>query len=377
MEGAVSNINQGVKSLRDTYNRKSDSRIYRTEFGDGYFFGLDRWEKQGMPQDISFKELFQWDEPGKINLGGRVGDNILVPYIEYELVEEMENYVITRDYMGRLTKSFKKHDLIYMPEYIGHAVTSWNTWLADVKPRLNPHNPERYEGIGERIEKAKIAIKEGKMVYHEIDGGFMYLRDLLGPQDLLFTLVDEPDLIHDMMEAWFKVHDRTIALYQEHVTIDELYVKEDICYKTSSLISPDMMNEFLFPYYRKLIENTKKRQLDASRHLYLGVDSDGHIESVISLYQKEGFEIFSPFEVAAGCDVVELGRIFPDIIISGGIDKRILAGSKEEINNHLEAIIPAMRKRGGYIPTCDHGIPEDVSYENYMYYRKRCVELGG
>jgi hypothetical protein len=36
-----------------------------------------------------------------------------------------------------------------------------------------------------------------------------------------------------------------------------------------------------------------------------------------------------------------------------------------------------MRERGGYIPTCDHGVPEEVPYENYLHYRKRCVELGG
>ncbi|AQQ71311.1 hypothetical protein SMSP2_01682 [Limihaloglobus sulfuriphilus] len=34
-----------------------------------------------------------------------------------------------------------------------------------------------------------------------------------------------------------------------------------------------------------------------------------------------------------------------------------------------------MVKRGGYIPTCDHGVPDNVSYENYMYYRKRMLEL--
>jgi len=35
-----------------------------------------------------------------------------------------------------------------------------------------------------------------------------------------------------------------------------------------------------------------------------------------------------------------------------------------------------MRERGGYIPTCNHGMPEEVSLENYLYYRKRCLEPG-
>ncbi|MFA7232862.1 MAG: hypothetical protein WC076_01995 [Terrimicrobiaceae bacterium] len=34
------------------------------------------------------------------------------------------------------------------------------------------------------------------------------------------------------------------------------------------------------------------------------------------------------------------------------------------------------RERGGYIPTCDHGVPADVTLANYLHYRRRCVELG-
>jgi len=43
----------------------------------------------------------------------------------------------------------------------------------------------------------------------------------------------------------------------------------------------------------------------------------------------------------------------------------------------VERIIPVMRAQGGYIPTCDHGVPVEVSYKNYLHYRQRCVELGG
>ena len=61
----------------------------------------------------------------------------------------------------------------------------------------------------------------------------------------------------------------------------------------------------------------------------------------------------------------------------GGIDKRVLARSKSEIDAMVERILPPMRARGGYIPTCDHGVPEEVPYENYCHYRRRCLELGG
>jgi len=69
-------------------------------------------------------------------------------------------------------------------------------------------------------------------------------------------------------------------------------------------------------------------------------------------------------------------KAFPELVISGGIDKRVLASGREAIDKHLEYVLPAMRERGGYIPTCDHGVPPEVSYDDYLYYRTRCVELG-
>ena len=96
---------------------------------------------------------------------------------------------------------------------------------------------------------------------------------------------------------------------------------------------------------------------------------------MIDLYQEIGMDYLSPFEAASGCDVVRTGRERPDLLISGGFDKRIIAQGKEAIDREIERIMPVMKKRGGYIPTCDHGVPEEVSFENYMYYRKRMLEF--
>ena len=151
---------------------------------------------------------------------------------------------------------------------------------------------------------------------------------------------------------------------------------EDICYNHGSLISPDMMKEFILPYYQQLVSNVKARQIDSNRHLYVQIDTDGNCVPVIDVYREAiGMDVMSPFEVASGCDVVAIGRQYPDLAMFGGIDKRVLAKTKADIDEMLERIIPPMRARGGYIPTCDHGVPVEVSFDNYMHYRKRMCEL--
>ncbi len=54
----------------------------------------------------------------------------------------------------------------------------------------------------------------------------------------------------------------------------------------------------------------------------------------------------------------------------------ILGLEIDTIDRMLEKILPVMRQRGGYIPTCDHGVPPEVPWENYQHYRTRCVEYG-
>jgi len=61
----------------------------------------------------------------------------------------------------------------------------------------------------------------------------------------------------------------------------------------------------------------------------------------------------------------------------GGIDKRVLAQGCDAIDRMVDRILPAMRERGGYHPTCDHGVPAEVPLENYLHYRRRCLEIGG
>jgi hypothetical protein len=115
-----------------------------------------------------------------------------------------------------------------------------------------------------------------------------------------------------------------------------------------------------------------------ARRLRVQIDTDGFADPVIDLYRAAiGMNVMSPFEVAAGCDVLRTAEKYPDMALFGGIDKRVLAAGRKPIDEMLERILPPMRRRGACIPTRDHGLPEEVSLENHEHYRRRCLELGG
>ena len=364
-----------ARRLRDTYAVTPGAPLFRREFG---FYCLERWHEQGLPTDADLWELFQYDPPGNHQLG-ELGwcEAAFVPVFETKIIEDRGEHEVEQDYAGRHVLYFKGRRNGFMPEYIDHPVKDWKTWEENVKWRLDPAASGRFDTLEARMAEAKAQAAQGIMISQGVIGGYMYLRSLIGPAELLYMLCESPDLIHDCMKTWFELADAVAARHQQHVTFDELFLAEDICYNNGSLISPSMMREFLFPYYSQLIANVKARQLDPNRHLYLHVDTDGDAVSVIPVYQELGMDAMSPFEAASGCDVVQVGRDHPGLAIFGGIDKRVLATSKREIDRLVERILPTMRERGGYIPTCDHGVPEEVSLENYLHYRERCLELGG
>jgi uroporphyrinogen decarboxylase len=92
---------------------------------------------------------------------------------------------------------------------------------------------------------------------------------------------------------------------------------------------------------------------------------------LIPLFTEAGINLMLPFEVQAGMDVREVRKQFPRLVIQGGLEKHALAISKEAIDAELEAKLPFMLNRRGYITSLDHVVPPDVPYSNWLYYLDR------
>ncbi|HOF89994.1 MAG TPA: hypothetical protein PLZ36_18105, partial [Armatimonadota bacterium] len=60
-------------------------------------------------------------------------------------------------------------------------------------------------------------------------------------------------------------------------------------------------------------------------------------------------------------------RDYPRAVMVGGVDKREIAKDRAAIDAEV-AYVCQILDQGGYIPTIDHAIPPDVSYDNFRYY---------
>jgi uroporphyrinogen decarboxylase len=130
-----------------------------------------------------------------------------------------------------------------------------------------------------------------------------------------------------------------------------------------------MFNEFLLPRYKRLTEAGRALGI---RH-YL-VDSDGDMRKLIPLWMEGGITGVYPFEVQSNMHVEEIGREYPQLVVLGGIDKRKIVNGPEAIDCELERRLPFLLQRGGFVPTLDHHVTPEVSWSNFIYYRKKVAE---
>jgi uroporphyrinogen decarboxylase len=135
------------------------------------------------------------------------------------------------------------------------------------------------------------------------------------------------------------------------------------------LVSPKIVEELMVPRYKRITDALRKHNIDVNL-----LDCDGRIYELVPLWLKGGINCMFPIE-ALHTDAVKLRKEYgKDLLLVGGVDKIELAKGKEATDRELERLRPLMED-GGYIPTVDHRVPPDVSFENYLYYLEKRKEM--
>ena len=60
-----------------------------------------------------------------------------------------------------------------------------------------------------------------------------------------------------------------------------------------------------------------------------------------------------------------------------GIDKRAIAAGGQMMRDEVNRVVPSLLADGGFIPDCDHGVPPDISWPNFVEYTSLLAELTG
>lgn len=194
-----------------------------------------------------------------------------------------------------------------------------------------------------------------------LDGFFWYPRELFGIEPHFYAFYDCPELMHrinnDLANFSIKILD---AIYEVLIP-DMVGFAEDMSYNHGPMLSKTLFEEFLKPYYQRVIPHIKKKNIKVL------IDSDGDITSMIPWLIDAGIEGIYPLERQSHVDINFIREKYPEFVMMGGYDKMVMSKDEKAMRDEFERILPVM-KSGGYIPSVDHQTPPGVSLENYKIY---------
>lgn len=344
-----------------TFQFREVDRVPDYEFGY-WTETMDRWHREGLPlekktnRDIElYLGLEGWDCGEWLPI--RSG---LWPTLPERIIEEKGNRAILDDGMGGIY--IRPTDTSSVPHYLRHPLKNREDW-EKLKPFFNPDVPGRFplnwDEVAESYKERDypLGISVGSL--------YGWLRNWMGVKNVSIAFYKDPDWVAEMMdtltELWIKIIDRALRL----VKVDFATWWEDMCYNMGPLLSVAHFEEFMVPRYKRVTDRLKEHGVKINI-----LDCDGRIHELVPGWLKAGINCMFPIE-ARHTDSYELREKFgKEVLLMGGVNKLALMNGKEAIDAEIRRLTPLL-EQGGYIPTVDHRVPPEVSFENYRYYLKK------
>jgi len=340
------------------------------------------WKAQGLADPDHFVDAlyetlgFRPDSPAKPGADPCVSFQ-MIPTFEEKVLEHRDGHYVVQDWMGAITEISDAFDYTYIRSAKDFVTRKWHKFPVEtradweaMKTRFDPATPGRFPADFEaRCERNR---GRDTVVGIHFNGPFWQLREWCGFEGLCLKMIEEPDFVAEMAEFWTEFVSATMKPILARVPLDRVGISEDMAYKEHSMISPAMARRFLQPAYDRWAA-----EIHASGCEIIDMDSDGRIDELIPIWIESGINVCDPIEVAAGNDINAFRRRFGrKMAYTGGVDKRAIAKGGDAIEAELQRIRPVVED-GGFIPGCDHGVPPDISWPNFVRYARLLARMTG
>jgi uroporphyrinogen decarboxylase len=349
--------------------------------GDGRESTLAAWHRQGLPAEVTdyhayVRQLLGLPD-GVVSSEPRLAIGVdfrMIPQFEEKVIEDRGGTRIVQDWKGNICEISKQYDVRYLRDPIDFVTRRWircpvagrDDWH-QMRRRYRPEEPGRFpDDFQDRARRLRDRSYPSGIVF---SGPFWQLREWLGFEELCMLLMDDPGLVEEMIDFWeqfvAEVLDRVLGCYLP----DYVVIAEDMAYKGRPMVGPDQCRRFLLRCWRRWGQACRQAGVPIC-----GIDSDGHVGQLIPVWIEAGLNFNSPQEAAAGNDLPGYRRTFGmRMAYQGGVDKRAIAAGGGALRNEIGRLRPVIAA-GGYIPSCDHGVPADVPWPHFVEYCRLLAE---
>lgn len=350
--------------------------------GSGRESTLKRWRREGLPADrdpiahvreqLGMPPAETQTPPIRLDVDFR-----LMPMFEEKVIEHRDGHYVVQDWKGNICEIADNFDVTYLRKALDFVTRRWikcpvetrDDWEA-IKTRYALDAPGRFPA--DFTDRCRRLRERNFPLVVSFSGPFWQLREWCGFEGLCMLMIDDPEWVDEMAAFWTDFVSQMLDRILAHVVPDAIHISEDMAYKSKSMISMNMARRFCMPSWK-----TWNRQVRSAGCPIVDMDSDGFIGELIPLWIESGINVCDPIEVAAHCDIVAFRKQFGrSMAYIGGVDKRCIAAGGQTLKAEMQRIAPIVAD-GGYIPGCDHGVPADVSWPNFLDYCRQLAVITG
>ncbi len=311
-----------------------------------------------------------------------------IPFFEMEFDIHVVNQLLGRHYdYGQHSFDLPARDYLELVRLVGNDMIYFShVWRLGRKEMRDPQGRRHYvdgtmkdksslkdiwfpdlEDIRRRLE-ALLELIEGTglgLVCGAQTAAFT-VPTAIGYQDFCLATYTDPEFIQEFQKRVHEYCLRELAMYSEY-PVDAVKIASGLITNSGSMISPDMLELYEFPFMTELTRLLTDHQIIPIFHI------DGYVEDLLPRFIDMGARVIHPIDPCAGRQSIfrikeHHGR---QIAIAGNIDIDgvLLHGTPEQVKENVAEHIQALAVDGGYIVCSSHDIHALIPPANLLAMR--------
>jgi uroporphyrinogen decarboxylase len=291
---------------------------------------LRKWRKQGLPRRATPQTMFPCDRRLEIE-------------VDLEPRPGLSRWPATRKDLEQLRQRLDPRDPGRLPD-------DWNQFVAC---------PKNYP------EVRMLKIHRGFFLSLGVRGWSRFL-------EVMYLLMDAPDVVREAMQIQGEFAARLASRVLQEIEVDAAVFSEPIGGNDRPLLSPRMYEDIVLRSYQPALEVLRRFEVKT-----IIFRTYANARLLIPSLLEHGFNCLWACEVdIEAMDYRSIRREFGrDLRLIGGIDLDALRHGKDAIRREVMQKAPPLLADGGYVPLADGRIREDVTYPNYLYYRRLLQQI--
>jgi uroporphyrinogen decarboxylase len=212
------------------------------------------------------------------------------------------------------------------------------------------------------LERALDRFGDERAVVLNLRDGFSDMRDLLGYEAALMSMLLEPIHFSDLLQRSVEYNLRLAEIARARYGSEIVATTDDVAVATGMLMRPATYFELIGPKFCQAIQGYKDLGYLCIKHC------DGNVDAVIDYWIEAGIDCLDPIDPGGGYTMAAMKEKVGDkICLKGNVDCTgpLCDGSAEQVAEEVRECILAGGQGGGLIVSSSNTIHRGVNPENY------------